>query len=199
MVWLGLYPRPNFFAVSVKILMRLTNFIHQKAYEHIEYRVRRSLITLVPTALAFIVLSALPMVVWWFLNRLFPLLLAGPILFPLAALFGSVYYLSLVIFFYSYFIDFYLDLLVVTNDRLIDIEQRGLFSRTISEVDLYQVQDVTSEVNGLFPSLFRYGQLTVQTAGPVGHFVVRDVPNPNALRRAILDLADKDRRYHNAS
>lgn len=176
--------------------MRLPLFIRQKLYEQIIYQIRRSLITLAPTFFWFFILLGVPVVVRWFINLLFPTLLNQPILFVLGVLLTSIYYLSITLFFFSYFIDFYLDLLVVTNDRLVDIKQTGFFSRTVIEVDLYQIQDITSQINGFFPSLFNYGTLTIQTAGPIGHFMVSDVPNPNALRRAILDLAEKDVQHH---
>ena len=86
--------------------------------------------------------------------------------------------------------------MIVTNDRLLHIEQEGLFARTISELDLYQVQDVTSEVKGVFPSLFGYGNLLVQTAGAKEVFRMVDIPHPENLRQAILDLAEEDRKFH---
>lgn len=175
--------------------MRLIDFIRQKSYEHIEHKVRRSLATLVPTVAGFLVLSAVPVAIYWLVNALFPAFWTGPVVYPLGVLWGSVYCLLIAVFFYSYFIDFYLDLFIVTNDRIIDVEQRGLFARTVTEADLYHVQDVTSEVPGLWGSIFKYGTLTVQTAA-VGKLELRDVPHPHRLRQAILDLAAADRRHH---
>jgi hypothetical protein len=86
--------------------------------------------------------------------------------------------------------------LIVTNDRLIDINQDNLFSRRISEMDLHQVEDITSEVRGFFPSLFNYGTLTIQNASAIVKFTIPDVKNPNQLRESILELAEKDRTYH---
>lgn len=177
--------------------MRLSRFIHQKPYERIVYKVRRSLVTLLPALLGFVLLLLLPGAVYWLLTTLFPTLLLNPLLRPILILFGSLYLLCINLFFYSYFIDFYLDLLVVTNDRLVDVEQRGLFARSISEVDLFQIQDITSEVHGVFASLFNYGVLKIQTAGATQNFIIPDVPHPHHLRQAILDLAAADRQYHN--
>src|SRR3989338_3096464 len=63
---------------------------------------------------------------------------------PLAVLFTSTYYLFTWLFVLHTFVDYYLDVWIVTNERIINIEQRGLFSRTVSEQKLYRVQDVTS-------------------------------------------------------
>jgi membrane protein YdbS with pleckstrin-like domain len=108
----------------------------------------------------------------------------------------SIYLLSVAIFFYSSFVIFYLDMLVITNDRLLDIEQKNLFARSISEADLYQIQDVSSEVVGVFASLFNYGNLTIQTAGAVLKFSVSNVHDPDGLRQEILELAEADRKFH---
>ncbi|MBI5729165.1 MAG: PH domain-containing protein [Candidatus Magasanikbacteria bacterium] len=179
--------------------MVFTAFIHQKPYEHIVYKVRHHLITLVPAILGFLVLLAIPAVLYLLIVRLFPSLLLGTFSYPLLVLAGSIYCLSIILFFYTYFVSFYLDLLIVTNDRLLHIEQQGLFARTISEVDLYKIQDITSEINGIFPSVFNYGNLLIQTAGALEKFMISSVPHPEMLRQAILDLAEADRKFHNSN
>ncbi len=109
---------------------------------------------------------------------------------------ASIYYLSIGIFFYTYFVNYYLDLLIITNDRLLHIEQEGIFARTISEVDLYKIQDITSTIDGFFPSMFNYGDLLIQTAGAVEKFSIVSIPKPESLRQKILDLAEEDRKFH---
>jgi len=79
---------------------------------------------------------------------------------------------------------------------LVDVRQISLFARTIAEVDLFQIQDVSSEVHGIFHSVFNYGDVYLQTAGPVPKFVLYNVPNPDKLRQAILELASEDKKFH---
>ena len=45
--------------------------------------------------------------------------------------------------------------MIITNDRMVDMEQNGLLARTVAEADLYLIQDVTSEIKGLFGSIFK--------------------------------------------
>jgi hypothetical protein len=66
--------------------------------------------------------------------------------------------------FFILWIDYYLDAWIVTNERVINIEQRGFFTRKISELKLTKIQDVTSEIIGVIPTLFNYGNIYVQTA-----------------------------------
>ncbi|MFH1789917.1 MAG: PH domain-containing protein [bacterium] len=176
--------------------MSIYDIIHAKPYEKIIAKVRRHFITYVPTILFFIILMMVPVALYFLLSNIFPLLISNPKSYPLLVLLASVYYLSIMLFFYTSFIEFYLDLHIITNDRMVDIKQITLFARKVAEVDLYQIQDVSSEVKGFFATIFKYGNVDVQTAGSVPKFSMQNVPNPHYLRRVILDLAADDKRQH---
>jgi hypothetical protein len=176
--------------------MNLIDFIHKKSYERIIKTVRRSPVTFIPYVLIFLILALVPAGVFWLINTMFPALLYGNTSYPAMILFGSTYYLCICLFFYSYFVAFYLDIWIITNDRLVDVRQISLFAKSISELDLYQIQDATSEVEGFFPSIFNYGTVTLQTAGSIPKFIIYDTPHPHELRQLLLDLASEDKRYH---
>ena len=176
--------------------MNPSKLFAQKGYEKIMYVVRRHWITFLPVIIFFVVLLAIPAVLYWLILNTLSALLQNPIYYVATVLLAGIYYLSVVLFFYTYFVTFHLDLWVITNDRLLDVEQKTLFARTVSEVDLYQIQDASSEVHGIFPSIFNYGNLNLQTAGPVPKFIFRNVANPNKLREEILNLAAEDKKYH---
>lgn len=132
----------------------------------------------------------------WFVNNLFPnVLFTGPSN-VLITLLVSVYYIGVVLFFYTEFIGFYLDLLIITNDRIVYVNQISIFSRSVAEMDLYQTQDVISDVKGFFPSFFHYGDVTIQNASAVTKFHFLRIPNPDKLRQLVLDLATEDRKFH---
>ena len=84
--------------------------------------------------------------------------------------------------------DYYLDILIVTNKQVIDVEQKGLFSRELSSFRLDKIQDVTSEVNGIIQTFLKFGTLHIQTAGEDREFIVRGVPKPYDLRHRITKL-----------
>ncbi len=176
--------------------MTLSEFIHQKSYERVELLIRRDLVTLLPFLLTTLVLGSIPVVLKILIDNLFPGLLDDTGLFALAALLASVYYLSIALFFYTYFVTFYLDLLVITNDRLIEVTQTNLFFRSVSEMDIAHVQNVTSEIKGLFGSIFGYGTLLIQDSSAIIKFELHNVPNPDKLRQKILELAEIDRKFH---
>lgn len=177
--------------------MHLSSVIKQKSYEHIEYLLRRDVVTLLPSLFLLLLLIGVGLGVARLLQILWPQFFSSPIGFPIIVLAGSVYFLSLLLFVFTQFINYWLDMWIITNDRIVNIEQMGLFARRISELDLHRVQDVTSEVKGFFPTLFNFGTVYIQTAGTIERFVFEQIPNPHEIRKAILDLAEFDRRYHN--
>lgn len=176
--------------------MQLAKLIKQKSYEKVIFVLRRHPVTFIPMLVLSALLLAVPAGVYLILSTLFPELFTSDIIFPILVLGLSTYLLSVYLFIFANFIDFYLDLWIVTNDRIIDIEQFSLFSRTISELDLFRIQDVTTDVHGFFATLFDYGNVTVKTASQNVHIIFKNVPNPNFIRQKIIQLADVDRRYH---
>jgi hypothetical protein len=176
--------------------MNIKNLFKLKSYEHVEMLIRKHPIFLIWDVVLFAILAALPLGVVALLQTVSPTILTNPILLPIIAALGSIYYLAIWLFFFSMIIDYYLDIWVVTNDRLIAVQQQGLFSRTISEMDLWLVQDVTSEVKGIGATIFGYGKLALETAGKEERFVFGSAANPSHVRQHILALAEVDRKYH---
>lgn len=158
--------------------------------------IRRDIFILVKRIFLFIILIILPVIFFQMMIFIYPNLLNGSISYPAVAIMASAYYLFIWLFFFFSFIDYYLDVWIITNERIIDVEQRGFFSRTISEQRLYRVQDVTSEVHGFFPTIFKYGNVFVQTAGIKQRFFFHEVPHPEKVRDTIIKLIEKNKKKY---
>lgn len=176
--------------------MDVSHLIKQKSYERIEYVLRRHPFTFVGKLLLFLILFLVPVVVYWLLTTIFPAVVNNDTLYVIGVLLGSLYYLGILLFFYEQFIVFYLDMWVVTNDRIVDVEQLGLFSRTTSELDLFRIQDVTADVHGFFATLLDYGTLSIKTASNNVHIVFYDIAHPNKIREELIQLSHEDRKHH---
>lgn len=88
---------------------------------------------------------------------------------------------------FNTFTRYFLDQWVITTTRIVDIHQFGFFRRHVSSFLLSHVQDVTTDVNGFFPTLFGFGTLRVETAGDESkHFVMGGIPEPEKLRDLIM-------------
>lgn len=176
--------------------MHLSHFVRQKPYEKVEHVLRRHWFTFLPVVFSFIIMIILPIGVYWGINQGFPGFLQGPMLYPILVLLGSAYFLYTLLFFYVQFIDYYLDLWIVTNDRIIDTEQKGLFARSITELELFQIQDVTTNVTGFFATFLKYGDLVIATASNTTTIIFHNIPNPDFIRQELIRLAEVDRHYH---
>lgn len=80
------------------------------------------------------------------------------------------------------------NVLAVTNKRVIDIDQRGLFERNVAETSFDKIQDVRYTIRGFWPTIFRFGTLVVQTAGSTTNLELDAVQHPVELQRLITDL-----------
>lgn len=107
------------------------------------------------------------------------------------ALLKSIYLLFLILGLLMLWVIYYLNVQIVTNERVVDIDQHSLIHHKISEVYLSRMQDVTAEVKGFFPTFLNYGNVHIQTAGEVERFVFSRIPNPTAVSKLISDLYDK--------
>jgi len=103
-------------------------------------------------------------------------------------LFRSVYLILLVLGLLILWVMYYLNMQIVTNERIVDITQTSLIDHTISELHLSRIEDVTAEIKGILPTFFDYGNVYVQTAGETERFTFDKVPNPTAVEKLILDL-----------
>lgn len=176
--------------------MRLYNLIKKKHYERVEHVLRRHPLTFLPIFLFFLVLLVVPPVVYILINSVFPGAFQSDITFVLLVLLASSYYLGMLLLFYAQFLMFYLDMWVITNDRMVNVDQLGLFARSISEVELFRLQDVHAEVRGFFRTILKYGKVSAKTASGTDAFVLHDVKRPNRIREDLVRLAQEDRQHH---
>ena len=86
------------------------------------------------------------------------------------------------------FIDWYFNCGIVTNMRVIDIEQKGLFARTVSEVPYYKIDDVSYHMKGVRQTMFRYGNVVVAIRGYRSSVTLRNVGKPAMVQELILEV-----------
>jgi len=105
---------------------------------------------------------------------------------------ASTYYLIISTFIFTSWLSFYYDLYIVTDESIIDLFQQGFFGRKIVQISLLRVQDVSSNIQGLFPTLFAYGNILIETAGEqTQNVLLEQVPNPQEISAKIIELHHK--------
>jgi hypothetical protein len=86
---------------------------------------------------------------------------------------------------------YYLHLQIITDMRMVDVDQISLFRRNVSEIFIENVEEPTSRAHGFLATVFDYGDVTVQTSGAQIEFVFERVPYPEAIKKLILDLYER--------
>lgn len=81
-----------------------------------------------------------------------------------------------------------LDSVVLTNRRIIDIDQRGLLFREVSECSLEAVQDIRTLKKGVGAHVFDYGTIKVQTSSRNEHFELTHVRHPQQMQELIFSI-----------
>ncbi len=84
-----------------------------------------------------------------------------------------------------------LDMYVITNKRIIGIDQISFLNRTISECSLADVQEVNSKTKWVLANVFDYGSVTIQTAWNASNFRMAIVPKPMQSARQILNVVEE--------
>ncbi len=107
----------------------------------------------------------------------------------------SVFILALValllwMHFFSSWSDHWLDAWVITNTRIIDIEQHGFFVRQVSSFPIDRIQDVTFNISGIIAMWLHFGDIRLQTASISDDLIMKQVPFPEDVKEHIVNVID---------
>ncbi len=90
--------------------------------------------------------------------------------------------------FFYHWMSWYFSVFIITNKRLRQISQKGLFSRSIIDLGLNKVQNITVNVPGFSAAMFGFGTIVVQTY--VGDLVLDRVEHPEKIYESLLDIVN---------
>jgi hypothetical protein len=86
---------------------------------------------------------------------------------------------------------YFLDLWIVTDRRIISVEQVHFFNRNVAIFRLERLQDIEFKIKGLIATFFNYGTISAQTAGHMeANFTSTGMPNPDQLQATIQKAMD---------
>ena len=88
--------------------------------------------------------------------------------------------------FLPWWITWHFSVFIVTNQRLIQVTQKGLFHRSVVDMSLSQIQMVNYEIAGLEQTLLGFGTIILQTY--VGNLVIHEVHHPEKMQKKILEI-----------
>ncbi len=87
---------------------------------------------------------------------------------------------------------YYLNLWVLTNKRVILVQQLGFFRRKVSSFRLERLQDVKVRINGFIATILNFGTVRTQTAGAAeDNFKGTGLPDPRSFQAQIQKATDE--------
>lgn len=105
------------------------------------------------------------------------------------------------LFFFYHFILWYFTVYIVTNQRIRQVTQYGLFGKDVVELRLSKIQNISYNIPGFWGEIFKFGTIVIQTF--VGDLVIKNVEYPdktyNRLQDAVsLVVSEQEEGYEQA-
>ena len=158
------------------------DFEGQRAGEEVLFVFRRHIIAMRKgfyLLLIPLVITAIPPLIWQTNLELFLLPVGG-----LA--------LGLLLFTY-HLIMWYFTIYLVTNQRIRQVTQKGIFGKDVVELRLSKIQNISYNIPGFSGEILGYGTIVIQTF--VGDLVIRNVEHPektyNKLQNAVANAVEQ--------
>jgi len=98
---------------------------------------------------------------------------------------------GLLLFFYHW-LGWYFSIFIVTTQRLRQITQKGFFNRSVIDLGLSKIQNISYNIPGFTASVFGFGTLVVQTY--VGDLYLDKIEHPSKIYN---DLTNVIKQYGN--
>ena len=168
--------------------------IHLQEGEHIEIKARKHWYSLFRSSVGLFIVLLLPFVFWFLFSEQIEFGLnkfSISINITLLEFLIMVWFLFIWVRFFTVWTNYFLDVWVVTDRRIIDIDQKNLFRREVSTLRMERIQDVTMEINGIIATVLDFGNITVQTAAEKREFIMRDIARPGHVKSRILAHLNK--------
>ncbi|RJR14016.1 hypothetical protein C4585_00900 [Candidatus Parcubacteria bacterium] len=160
--------------------------------ERVIARFRKHWAMLVHDTIGTILLTGLPFLVWIAASSAGVLPFLRPIPAPWIELLLAFWFLLIWITLAVIWTNYYLDIWVITNRRIINVEQVSLFHRRAAVWNMDRVQNISTQVATVLQTLLGFGTIEVHTAGRPGEGArMEGIPHPDVVRTIILDQIER--------
>ncbi len=174
---------------GLQVRPKNVKFATQNKGEKIFILLRKHWLTNLGWAFNTAVYAALPIALYLILLTIFNqnlFTLMGVKLFTLVTLF---YYSVVITNAFIKFANWYFNVYIVTDQRVVDYDFKSMVSQGVSELDLENIEDVKEESAGVLSSFFNYGTISVYSASDKLVITFEDIPRPTFVRDKISDLS----------
>lgn len=108
----------------------------------------------------------------------------------------AIYGVVLLIYIYYHYYTYNNSESILSNERIISIDQLSFFQKRISEAELERVQDVSTSIKGVIPTMFKFGNVTIRTASNETQIILENVADPYSIQQVIVQAIKNHKRHH---
>ncbi|MBR2989385.1 PH domain-containing protein [Candidatus Saccharibacteria bacterium] len=151
------------------------SFDGQRDGEKVQFIFRRHIATArkgLRFLIIMIIIGIIPMLLWPDIPEMFWVFLGCVVV----GLFGLLY---------AYLL-WYFSIYIVTNERIRQVNQKGLFKKSTVDLALDRIQSISVSTPGVIAGIFGYGTLLIQTN--VGDLIISQVPKPDKIHNKLQNL-----------
>ena len=105
-----------------------------------------------------------------------------------------LWYLGVFGYIFTNFMQWYFNVYIVTNNRIVDIDWYSLLYKKLASAQLEKIQDVNYKQSGLIESFFDFGDIHIQTAGTEPNFDFEHIPQPDRVVREINKILEQHKK-----
>lgn len=102
------------------------------------------------------------------------------------------FYLFVAGFALSRLMNWFYNIYIVTDERIVDVDFINLFYRVISTAKIEEIQDLSVIQSGVWETFFNYGRIELQTAAEVTQFEFNRLPRPDKIGKIINQMIDQE-------
>jgi len=84
------------------------------------------------------------------------------------------------------FFIWYNNVFIITNERVVDTDQKGFFHKTVSEIGYDKINDISYSVHGFVQTIFKLGTIKIQATGAT--LILRNLKQPGQINQLLVGL-----------
>lgn len=146
---------------------------------------RKHWLVIIPHTLWLLMLVAVPLAIFWFRANYDFSEFISPVAYRVIsglAIVAITYFLHMC---FLRFFNFYLQTFIITNYRVVQLDQTLYFVRNRDSIDLREIQDIEIHQKGIMPTICNYGELIITLSSAHATKHVYFMPNPEYFFRKI--------------
>jgi len=154
--------------------------------EKIIIEIRKHFFYFYMNTVGIVIVSIVPLIVYYLFIDLILLSNPGAINIFLVFVYAILLMFLWIVIFITW-TNYYMDVWIITDKRVVDFDLKSLFCRDIASVPLDKIVDVKVVISGFLEHMLKIGSIYIQTAGTDKEFEIRGIAEPEHMRTILLD------------